>query len=180
MCVWTDWVCLVEHWIRIVCSECVGTGTKIHQLWNMTSPVWHSIYCHPVHTLYIATLFTFYIASMFTCSIYCHPVHTLYIATLFAHSILPPCSHTLYISTSVHTLYIAPCSHSILHPCSHALYIATLFTHFILPPCSHAPYIAGVDLGIFIGGFFFRECISNNHLISIWKLGEPKAVVMLV
>ena len=25
----------------------------------------------------------------------------------------------------------------------------------------------GEDLGILIGGFFFRECISNNHLISI-------------
>ena len=39
--------------------------------------------------------------------------------------------------------------------------------------------IAGADLGILIGGFFFREFISNNHLISI-KLGGPKAVAMLV
>ena len=28
-------------------------------------------------------------------------------------------------------------------------------------------FCPGEDLGIFIGGFFFRECISNNHLISI-------------
>ena len=39
---------------------------------------------------------------------------------------------------------------------------------------------SGADLGILIGGFFFRECISNNHLISIWKLGGPKAVVTLI
>ena len=24
--------------------------------------------------------------------------------------------------------------------------------------------MAGADLGILMGGFFFRECISNNHL----------------
>ena len=27
--------------------------------------------------------------------------------------------------------------------------------------------LTGADLGILIGGFFFRECISNNHFISI-------------
>ena len=45
--------------------------------------------------------------------------------------------------------------------------------------------VPGADLGILIGGFFFRECISNNHLtggnfhLKVGR-GGPKAVVMLV
>ena len=39
-------------------------------------------------------------------------------------------------------------------------YIGKIAT-VLLRTCSTCP---GADLGILIGGFFFRECISNNHL----------------
>ena len=50
------------------------------------------------------------------------------------------------------------------HVVSEHVSLATSFSH-----CSAQGEgtTSGVDLGIFIGGFFFRECISNNHLISI-------------
>ena len=35
-------------------------------------------------------------------------------------------------------------------------------------------HIAGADLGILIGGFFFRECISNNHLTIFFILRPYK------
>ena len=34
--------------------------------------------------------------------------------------------------------------------------------------------LAGADLGILIGGFFFRECISNNHLTIFFILRPHK------
>ena len=40
-------------------------------------------------------------------------------------------------------------------------------THYVGIVVIHCLHHSGADLGILIGGFFFRECISNNHLISI-------------
>ena len=114
------------------------------------------------------------------CTSHFHALPYMDIFMLFLTFQPIPGLHTIYPAFSspltIKTLTISPLPAFLLF-CAHQCISLVVLLCFLLPvtylPTTGTLY-SGADLGILIGGFFFRECISNNHLTIYFILRPHK------